>query len=37
MSQFNLPPGARNVGIFGGLILMAVLVNLAPAGKRSSG
>jgi len=31
MSQFNLPPGARNVGIFGGLILMAlvcaVLVN----------
>jgi hypothetical protein len=24
MSQFNLPPGARNVGIFGGLILMAL-------------
>ena len=37
MSQFNLPPGARNVGIFGGLILMALglLLGFVQAGQQT--
>ena len=37
MSQFNLPPGARNVGIFGGPILMALglLLGFVQAGQQT--